>query len=88
VEYLNLSGKEQAMVSALEKELDRQYYERLTAHLDGRAEGFTEGRTKTRYEIATNALSQGMSVEAVAKITGLTAEEVTACADVTVSHAL
>jgi predicted transposase/invertase (TIGR01784 family) len=59
------------MLSALERERDRQYYEKLAARQDGQA----EGRAETRYEIAAKALSRGMSMEDITELTGLTAEE-------------
>jgi flagellar biosynthesis/type III secretory pathway protein FliH len=92
------------MISALEKELDRQYYEKLTAWKDGKDEGHVEGRlegqaeglaqgraeglaqglvqgqaqgeSKALLKVATDGLSRGMSVEAIADLTGLTTEEV------------
>ena len=41
-----------------------------------REEGFKEGREESREEIARNALSEGLSVETVQKITGLDLETI------------
>ncbi len=43
---------------------------------EGHAEGRAEGRAEEKHTIAANLLSMGMSVEQVAKATGLSAEEI------------
>ena len=43
----------------------------------GRAEGIEKGRAEGKIEIAKTMLAKGMSVEMIAEITGLTAEEIT-----------
>ena len=43
---------------------------------DGRQEGRQEGRMARQEEIARNALAEGLSIEFVQKITGLSSEEI------------
>ncbi len=47
-----------------------------TAKEDGRAEGKAEGRTEEKWTIAGNLLSIGMRVDDIAKVTGLSVEEI------------
>ena len=44
---------------------------------EGKEEGLAEGMVKGKIEIAKTMLAKGMSVEMIAEITGLTAEEIT-----------
>ena len=43
---------------------------------EGREEGRKEGREEKKREIALNMKADGMTVEMIAKYTGLTAEEI------------
>ena len=43
---------------------------------EGRAEGLAEGSQEATQKIAVNLLKEGLSIELIAKTTGLTVEEV------------
>ena len=43
---------------------------------EGRAEGIAEGRAEGRVEIARNLLNMGMSIDDIAKATGLQRQEI------------
>ena len=43
---------------------------------EGRAEGRAEGSQEATHKIAINLLKEGLSIELIAKTTGLTVEEV------------
>ncbi len=47
-----------------------------TAKADGRAEGKAEGRTEEKWTIAGNLFSIEMRVDDIAKVTGLSVEEI------------
>ena len=49
---------------------------RLEGMEEGRAEGRTEGRTEEKNNIARKMLANGLSIEQIALITGLTEQEI------------
>ena len=55
---------------------DHIFKEMKKERAEGRAEGITQGRAQGRFETARNCLSLHLPVETIAKITGLTEEEI------------
>ena len=47
-----------------------------TAAEDGRAEGFAEGKAEERVQIAKAMIEEGIDTNTIAKVTGLSCEEV------------
>ena len=62
-------------MSKLKYELDTQS-ELVEARREGIAEGRQEGILESQENIARNALAEGLSIDVVQKITGLTASEI------------
>ena len=48
----------------------------ITAAEDGRAEGFAEGKAEERVQIAKAMIEEGIDTNTIAKVTGLSCEEV------------
>jgi predicted transposase/invertase (TIGR01784 family) len=55
---------------------DARYEGEQKGRQEGRQEGLQEGEQKGMYNVAENALRENLSVETIAKLTGLTLEEV------------
>ena len=69
-----LEGIAEGMAKGMAKGVEKGMAEGLEK---GRAEGIEKGRAEGKIEIAQTMLAKGMSVEMIAEITGLTAEEIT-----------
>ena len=50
---------------------------KLECKLEGKPEGILEGEMKGKLEVARNALKEGLQIEVVAKIAGLSIETIT-----------
>ncbi len=79
--YLDLNATEEqafnAEISRMGLVTEEAYMEIVTSwQRQGQQEGQLQGRLQTREEIAINSLREGFAVETVARITGLTIEQV------------
>jgi len=75
-EFANMTFEEQeAYIASMKQKWD--YKNTLDfAHQKGKEEGKTEGKMEARHETALRMLADRMPVEAVAKYTGLSVEQV------------
>ncbi|MBM3893788.1 Rpn family recombination-promoting nuclease/putative transposase [Candidatus Dependentiae bacterium] len=67
--------KEQA-IEATQEELDAAIKKAEKALTEGMAQGMAQGKTQAMQELAKKLLAEGMSVERVATLTGLSVEEI------------
>jgi predicted transposase/invertase (TIGR01784 family) len=74
MDYEKLTLKERR---AYEQELNERSHD-LSQIASAKHEGKREGREEERKEVALNALKEGISIELIQKITGLTEDEIRA----------
>jgi predicted transposase/invertase (TIGR01784 family) len=68
--------EEEAIARILRRDVMQESTIYQSIKAEGRSEGRSEGRAEERQEVALNLLEEGMTVEAIARVTGLSVEQV------------
>ena len=78
VKYLELTADERArdLYERREKERRDIMSREMWARLEGKQEGMREGKREEKWDVAKNALQMNFPVDDIAKLTGLTLEEI------------